>query len=123
LLHSRPAYTVAETREGPYSLLVSQAADGYAFGTAYIDDGESLPPTPSRTVRFHGSHGSLSISSTGSFHVKQQLETITILGTMKPSNVVVGGKPAKFEYMEAQQKLVVSDLNVDLNSALSVSWS
>ena len=42
LLHAAPAYTIHDTRAGPYSLLVSQAADGYAFGTAYLDDGETF---------------------------------------------------------------------------------
>jgi hypothetical protein len=48
LLHAAPAYTVAETRRGPFELLVTQAADGVAMGEAYVDDGESVPPTPSK---------------------------------------------------------------------------
>ena len=85
LLHAEPGYTTTETRAGPYSLLVSQASDGYAFGTAYIDDGISIPPTPNTTVEFHAKKGSLSITSSGSFKVDQSLESVTILGTTKPS--------------------------------------
>ncbi|KAI0089781.1 glycosyl hydrolases family 31-domain-containing protein [Irpex rosettiformis] len=124
LLHSQPAYTTFETRSGPYALLVSLAGDGAAFGTAYIDDGETVPPTPSRTVQFQASKGTLKVSTQGSFHVPQKLEVVTILGTSKPSKVVVGGKSVKtFEYLSKQEKLIVSGLNVDLNGPVTVTWS
>lgn len=123
LLHSKPAYTTTETRAGPYSLLISQSADGSASGSAYIDDGETLPPTPSRTLEFHASKGSLKISTQGNFHVSQKLDTITILGMSKPSNVIINGKSVKsFEYLPAQQKLVISKLSIDLNHAVNVKW-
>ncbi len=53
LLHSSPAYTVEETRQGPFSLLVSLSSAGEAFGTAFLDDGVSFPPGPSTTVTFN----------------------------------------------------------------------
>src|ERR1700733_4006377 len=34
LLHAVPAYTIEETQQGPFSLLVSLSADSQAFGTA-----------------------------------------------------------------------------------------
>ena len=124
LLHSNPAYTTFETRSGPYSLLVSQAADGRAFGTAYIDDGETIPPTPSRALQFHVSKGSLKVSNKGDFHISSKLDTVTILGTRKPSKVLVGGKSVRsFQYLPAQEKLVMNGLSVDLNKPVSVTWS
>ena len=61
LMHPNPQYTIEETLTTPYGLLISQATDGYAFGHAYIDDGESIQPTPHRNVEFHVSTGRIQI--------------------------------------------------------------
>jgi alpha-glucosidase len=123
LLHATPAYTIAETRAGPYALLISQAADGYAFGTAYVDDGESVPPTPHRNLQFHATTGELKIASDGTFSIEQKLETVTILGTARPNGISVGGKAANsWQYLEEQQKLVITGLAVDLNDVTTISW-
>ncbi|OJA08618.1 hypothetical protein AZE42_04838 [Rhizopogon vesiculosus] len=42
LLHQEPGYTIYETREGPYVLLVSLNVAGTAFGTAYMDNDTSF---------------------------------------------------------------------------------
>ena len=123
LLHSKPAYTTTETRQGPYSLLVSPASDGYAFGDAYIDDGESIPPTPSRTLTFRATQNRLTISSEGTFNVKQPLDTVTILGTLKPSVVKANGKEiTSWQYLDAVQKLVLSGQSFNLNDGAEISW-
>ncbi|KAJ3553463.1 hypothetical protein NM688_g3600 [Phlebia brevispora] len=123
LLHQQPGYTITETRQGPYSLLVSQATDGYAFGDAYIDDGESIPPTPSTRLTFHAAKGSLKIAGEGSFSLEEKLDTITILGTTKPTTVTVEGKSIlTWQYIDAQDKLVVSGLSLDLNSPITLLW-
>lgn len=123
LLFSKPAYTTVETRAGPYSLLVSQAQDGYAFGTAYIDDGESIPPTPSRTLEFRVSKGQLKIVGQGDFEVEQALDSVTILGTSKPSAVNVQGEEVKsWQYIDTLEKLVISELNLKLNNDIAISW-
>ncbi|GJE89296.1 glycoside hydrolase family 31 protein [Phanerochaete sordida] len=125
LLHAQPGYTITETRASPYSLLVSQAADGYAFGSAYMDDGESVPPTPSRTVEFHVGRGQLRIESAGTYEVEPKLESVTVLGTAQPSEVSVGGKTlakSSWTYDEGKMELVVSDIDVDLNKATVILW-
>jgi len=126
LLHSKPAYTTFETRQGPFSLLISQAADGSAFGSAYIDDGESIPPTPNATLTFQATKDSVIIHSKGSFHIEQKLDTLTILGiSSKPNGVSVGGKSVKSDnwtFAAAQQKLVLGDLTLDLNQDSTISW-
>ena len=43
LLHAKAEYTLTETRQGPYALLVSLDNAGVANGVAKIDDGVSLP--------------------------------------------------------------------------------
>ncbi|KZT00896.1 glycoside hydrolase family 31 protein [Laetiporus sulphureus 93-53] len=127
LLHSQPAYTIAETRQSPYELLVSLSPGGYAFGTAYFDDGDSVPPTPNTTVTFSVTDGSLSIRSAGDYSIEQALESVTVLGVgaTKPSTVIVQNaalEDASWEYDEAKQELVMSDLELDLNGAIEISW-
>ncbi|KAH8091383.1 glycosyl hydrolases family 31-domain-containing protein [Cristinia sonorae] len=124
LLHSTPAYTIAETREGPFSLLVTLTSAGTAFGTAYLDDGESLPPTPSKTLTFKAKKGGVTIQAHGSFKIAQKLETVTILGVKKPKTVNVHDRSVKgWTYVEAQQKLVLDKLHLDLNGEVSVKWN
>jgi alpha-glucosidase len=122
LLFAEPGYTTKETAEGPYELLVSVAKDGYAHGQAYVDDGISEPPTPSRTITFAASKGKLVIESEGKFKVTPKLEKVTVLGVAKPSKVWVGGKSVKYEYDEGVQRVVVSGVQVDLNKAATVTW-
>ncbi|KAI0354754.1 hypothetical protein OH77DRAFT_1496667 [Trametes cingulata] len=126
LLHAQPGYTTTETRGNPFSLLVSQAADGYAFGTAYIDDGESLPPTPNTTLTFRARKGELTIAANGDFNVEQKLETVTVLGaaSAKPNEVKVNGETVdNWEFNEGLERLVIKQLGVDLNRATTVTWA
>ncbi|KAJ7468125.1 glycosyl hydrolases family 31-domain-containing protein [Mycena latifolia] len=124
LLHESPAYTIEETRQGPFALLVAQSADGSAFSTAYIDDGISDPPGPSTTVTFQASKNSVTIASEGEFKVMQKLVQVTILGVeTKPTLVSVGRNAVQeFTYNSAQQELVLTGLAVDLNEGTTVSW-
>ncbi|KII83953.1 glycoside hydrolase family 31 protein [Plicaturopsis crispa FD-325 SS-3] len=123
LTHSEPAYTIEETRQGPYSLLVSQTSDGHVFGTAYIDDGISSPPGPSKTLAFSVTAGQVKITAHGAFDVKQKLQVITVLGTKKPTVVKMGGESKDgWEYIEAQEKLVVKGINLDLNEDATIVW-
>ncbi|KAJ7064072.1 glycosyl hydrolases family 31-domain-containing protein [Mycena amicta] len=126
LLHHEPAYTVEETRQGPYALLVTLSGSNSkqsASGSAYVDDGVSDPPGPSRVLSFTAQSGSLRIASAGKYSIAQKLAQVTVLGVAKkPREVIVGGKVAKFSYAAKQQELVVSGLSVDLNKATTITW-
>jgi alpha-glucosidase len=124
LLHASPAYTVEETRQGPFALLVAQSPDGSAFSTAYIDDGLSDPPGPSTTVTFQASKNSVTITSNGEFEVVQKLVQVTILGVeTKPTSVSVGGTAVQeFTYNSGQQELILTGLTIDLNKGTTISW-
>jgi Alpha-glucosidases, family 31 of glycosyl hydrolases len=124
LLHAKPAYTIEETRQGPYSLLISQAADGHAFGSAYIDDGVSSPPTASYHLTFAAAKGKILIRGRGSFNVKQKLQTITVLGiSSKPGGITVQGRSVMgWRFAETQGKLTITDLEVDLNKHVTIEW-
>ena len=123
LLHQQPAYTIAETRAGPYSLLVSLSGTGTAFGTAYIDDGINPPPTPNRTVTFQVADGVLAIKTNGTYVVQPKLSTITLLGAAKPSAVTVQGQQvAGWNYTASTEELVLYDLAIDLGEDANVAW-
>ena len=123
LLHSQPGYTITETQASPYTLLISLSTDGYASGNAYFDDGETIPPTPNRTAEFHVKSGSLRISSVGTFHVGPKLENVTVLGAQKPSKgVTANGKAVKQWKYTQQKELLISELEVDLNSDVTIEW-
>ncbi|KZS93448.1 hypothetical protein SISNIDRAFT_507539 [Sistotremastrum niveocremeum HHB9708] len=124
LLHKEPAYTVEETRNGPFALLVSLSKNGSAFGSAYLDDGVSFPPGPSKTLSFNVASGGLEISSSGSFQVSQKLDQITILGVSKPDSIQLSGTSiGNWTYTPAQEKLVIPNLGVDLNKDITLDWA
>ncbi|KAJ8591089.1 glycoside hydrolase family 31 protein [Rhizopogon salebrosus TDB-379] len=122
LLHQEPAYTIYETQQGPYALLVSLNAAGTAFGTAYVDDGISFPPGPSRSLTFQAAEGTLTIESMGEFAIQQKLETITVLGVQKPAQVTLDGPVQGWTWDEATEALVVSSVSVDLNGQVTLAW-
>ncbi|OCH87271.1 hypothetical protein OBBRIDRAFT_736445 [Obba rivulosa] len=126
LLHAQPAYTINETRSGPYSLLISQAADGYAFGTAYVDDGETIPPTPNRTLTIHSQRGEVRLQSHGDYEITQRLTNVTVLGAAqtKPNQVLVQGNAAgSWDFDVGLERLIVSGLELDLNQPITISWT
>jgi alpha-glucosidase len=122
LLHAKPSYTTTESRGAPYSMLVSLGSDGKADGSAYIDDGESVLPTPSRKLAFKVDGSKLTIGSEGDFKVDQKLDEIVILGVQKPRSFTVNGADKKFDYEDGKKKLVVKGCGLDLNRAVEVTW-
>lgn len=124
LLHAKPAYTIEETRAGPYSLLAFLARDGTASGSAFVDDGESLPPTPSKTLVFSARTGQLSIHPTGSYRIGQKLQTITLLGLSgRPHQVSANGNPTSWTFNATKQELVITKMSVDLNKEVVLNWN
>lgn len=125
LLHKEPAYTVEETRQGPYELLVSLSPSGEAFGTAFVDDGVSYPPGPSTSLTFQAAPGMLSIFPKGNFSITQKLDQVTVLGIKeKPSRVVLQGKIfPDWQFLQKQEKLMLSAVGLDLNERAVLSWN
>lgn len=123
-LHSAPGYTIEETRQGPYSLLVSLNAAGTAYGTVYIDDGLSNPPGPSKKLTVTVTDSQVRVSVQGDFKITQKLEDVTVLGvSKKPTLVTVNGvKMIEWTYAPLQAKLTVPGVGTDLNRPLSVKW-
>ncbi|KAK1226755.1 hypothetical protein PQX77_010251 [Marasmius sp. AFHP31] len=124
LMHAKPANTTEETRQGPFSLLVSLASNGGAFGSYYLDDGVSNPPGASTTLSFVASDNQLQIRADGEFTIGQQLEEITILGVSeRPSEVTVQNSAiTTWEYDEGLEQIKLSNLTIDLNGNQDIAW-
>lgn len=126
LCSGKPAYTIEETRQGPYSLLISLTKAGTAFGTAYLDDGESFPLGSSQILTFTGNGKKLTITSEGKYSVGQKLDTITIMGVAgKPNSVKVNGKSAKgWTFAAGQDEVVIEHAGLSMNQGTTtISWS
>ncbi|THH14082.1 hypothetical protein EW146_g6217 [Bondarzewia mesenterica] len=131
LLHAQPGYTTNETRQGPYSLLISLATDGSAYGTAYIDDGITLPEEnghgiASRTLKFVAHGNGVTVESTGAFKVVQSLAQVTVLGLPNaPRSVSADGKDVQrsaWQYDAGVQRLIISEQVIDLNDGSVIRW-
>jgi len=127
LLHKTPGYTITETRKSDYNLLVHLSANGTASGKAYMDDGESQPPTPYRELEFAAADGKVKIKTSGKYHVENKLSEITVLlnGEFASSlgEVTVENKSwPSFSWDSGKGKLVIHGLDLDLNTARTISW-
>lgn len=125
LTHSQPGYTTAESADGPFGLLVNLNNKGKASGEAYLDDGITPPPLPSRELRFSASNGSLSGRvSSGDYEIQQKLANVVLMGVKsKPGKVSIDGSDAKFDFDDSKQLLNVTGLNADLSSGWKIEWS
>ncbi|KAF5346403.1 hypothetical protein D9758_012755 [Tetrapyrgos nigripes] len=143
LMHAQPAYTIEETRAGPYTLLVSLDSDGAAMGDAYVDDGISDPVGESRVLRFsvgvsNNGTSTLRINSEGEFEIEQKLVNVTVLGVGKvPGSVRVDGEEVSrntgtgWSWKEATEELIVQIGNgngngtngIDLNEEHVLEWA
>lgn len=140
VLHQEPGYTIASTRHSDLSLLVSLSpgTDGSAHGKVYLDDGESLPPTPYREVEIFaegGRHGGkIRFVGEGTYVSQPKLQKVVVLindvsgGEHKGSGIKkvwVGGKTWKSWSWDGKLgELMIEKLGIDLNgSTLStIGW-
>ena len=139
LLHAEPAYTIEETRAGPYEVLVSLDKDGSAWGDGYVDDGILFPPGPSaRLVITAGKNGKngktggmVDVKKSEKFSIEQPVTRVTILGvSTKPGqvNVSVGGEKvagSKVSFDVEKEEVVVElggGMGVSVESGVSVEW-
>ncbi|KAJ5645391.1 Glycoside hydrolase family 31 [Penicillium longicatenatum] len=96
-----PALTTRDARNSPWSLMASLDGSQSATGQLYLDDGESVEPDATRTVRFTATQSSISAVSEGNFQDTNKLANITILGLKLPhadvskglKSLTLNGKP------------------------------
>lgn len=126
LTHAKPAYTTNETASGPYGLYVNLGTDGSASGNAYVDDGITPPPIPSRELTFAASNGTLSGQSSGEYNISVKLEQVLLMGlAAKPTSIKSGELDITNSsiYDEQLQLLDVTGVQADLNGAWNLTWA
>ncbi|KAK0335570.1 hypothetical protein LTR91_019492 [Friedmanniomyces endolithicus] len=93
-----PAYTTAETRANPYSLLVALDESGQASGSLYLDDGESLVQDATKLVQFSYTNNCLSTTINGTYHAAPPLANVTVAGAPslpKGMSLTIAGQPCE----------------------------
>lgn len=127
LAHTEAKYTIHETTQQPYKLLVNLDDSGKASGDAYIDDGSSMPPTPNKELSFSASgDGQLMGDGKGEFEIKQRLQNVVLMGVKrKPQNVTAQGDDILMHaHYHADRQLVnITNLDIDLNNRWTIQWS
>lgn len=140
VLHQEPGFTIASTRRSDLSLFVSLSpgTDGDAHGKVYLDDGESLPPTPYREVEIFAKGGmdggEIRFIGKGSYVSQPKLQKVVILvndgrGEQDAGpdvvEVRVGGETwESWSWDGKLGKLVVEGVGIDLNGSTldTIGW-
>lgn len=126
LSYTEARYTIFETRQQPYQLIVNLDNDGKASGNAYIDDGDSLLPTANKELAFTVADGKLSGSGKGTYQIENRLEQVLLLGIkQKPSALKAGDRDLlpSAHFDEARSMLNITGAATDLNGTWSIEWS
>ncbi|WWD08758.1 hypothetical protein V865_006871 [Kwoniella europaea PYCC6329] len=126
LVYDQPEYTVKETRDGGYGILVVLDGKGYAEGDAKVDDGDSYPVNELTCLSFVASDGKLCSTPQGNYHIDGQVNTITIIGVWnKPSKISFNGQDlddGQIEYDDQVGRVKVNDVGGNLNQGWTLTW-
>lgn len=134
-LYEKPGYTIASTRRSDIRLLVSLSpgTEGVARGKVYLDDGESLPPTPYREIEIFAENGrdggKIWFAGEGTYVSQSKLQSVVVLvnegGGSGITEVRVGDEIWKlWHWDEKDGKLVIESVGIDLNGLTvdTISW-
>jgi len=125
-LYKNPGYTIFETVQSPYTLVVSLDSAGEACGEMYYDDGETqwTEKAPGTTVTFDVSGGKLTSNVIhGACVIPHKLTDIVVLGVSgKPRNVHSDMRSVH-TYDLTKMALNATSLDIDLNKPFSFSWA
>lgn len=122
-LHQQPDYTIYETRQHPFDLLVALSDVGQTASGYLIDDDGISNNAPRTQVNFSADGKSVTGHAVASNFETQPLSTITVLGVKnEPSSVTANGVPADFNYNAALMEIVIENLNFDLRRDFNVNW-
>lgn len=117
-----PGYTISESREGDFGLIIALDDKSQAYGEVYIDDGESVR-SDSTWIEFEVCDNSLTAKARGEFAIDQSMKKFTILGVKEqPKKVKLNDETVKYEYDSNSQILkVVADLD-GWDQGFNLSW-
>lgn len=124
LTHSQPNYTVYETSQSPYGLIVNLDDAGSAKQTFYLDDGMSPAPTPNSTLTITAGDNKINGSMKGDFTPTQNLAYVVLLDVQQePNQVMLGDNKADFKWDQDRKLVNVTGVDAELRSDWSISWN
>lgn len=112
-LRAKSAMTTAELRRRGFEILVAPDKKGYASGSLYLDDGESLN-TASSQIEFEYSKGRLSIRGQFGYQANVVIEAVTVLGQSQPWKMKRGVE------FDAARQSITKTVNVDLSGPAEI---
>lgn len=117
-----PKYTVGETYETDYNLVIALDDKDQATGRLYIDDGNSLEVKSSSDITFNYKKGKLSASGSFNYGQAENIGSITIIGksATKLSSVKIGKKDIKLSHTNGAA--VLENADISLTSAFSITF-
>lgn len=125
LTHSQPSYTVHETAQSPFGLVVNLNCHGYAKQHFYLDDGITPAPTRNSTLTVEATDATkVHAHLKGDFQPQQKLSYVVVLDVKtKPSQVMMDGSDVRYEWDQQRSLLNVTDLEADLSAGWQITWS
>ncbi|GAC93447.1 glycoside hydrolase [Pseudozyma hubeiensis SY62] len=124
LTHSHPAYTVHETAQSKFALVINLNTQGQAEQAFYLDDGTTPAPTPNSTLTVKASNQTLTAHLHGNYTPHQNLSHIVLLDVKhKPNSVTFDAQQANFTWDQSRSLLNITGLNADFQNNWQISWS
>ncbi|KAI1326111.1 glycosyl hydrolases family 31-domain-containing protein [Xylariaceae sp. FL0255] len=119
-----PGYTVYESRQGSWSLLVALDEDGNGSGTTYLDDGKSMSPQQTQRVTLAAQGKTLTAKIEGSYDFADYgvspppLDKVIIMGLSSyvENTTQFNGKSVGAMYNAVDQTLIVQNGLLNLTS-------
>lgn len=112
-LRAKSAMTTTELRRRPFEILVAPNLSGYASGSLYLDDGESLN-TVSSEIEFEYNRGHLTIRGQFGYQANVVIESVTVLGQNRPWKQKRG-----MEYNTARHS-ITKKVNIELTGPVEI---
>lgn len=94
-LRAESANTTTELRKRNFVLWIAPNATNQAYGTLYLDDGDSIKQDGTSNIEFHYNDGKFSMTGDFGYQTDLAVQNITILGT---SQTVLGPVPLNGKY-------------------------
>ncbi|KAG5640772.1 hypothetical protein DXG03_007241 [Asterophora parasitica] len=125
-LRAQSALTTTALRKRDFEFIVAPGTDGTASGALYIDDGESIVPSTTTSLKLTFKNGLLSVQGVFGYQTSVNTSRVRFLGVAKaPGTVQVSGKAvakAAYSYDAAKQVLDVT-IGLPLNAPFNVQYT
>ncbi|KAI9357878.1 alpha glucosidase [Pilaira anomala] len=117
-----PKYSVSETFDTDYSLIVALDENDRSTGRLYIDDGESLEVKESSDIEFSYKNKKLTAKGKFGYNKAEKIGTITIVGksAARLSSARIGKTNLKLEKVDGA--VVIKNADIELTEGFSIKF-